>query len=178
MSESGEKKIRVLKDVMSLVICFAVALIAAIGIRLFVFELVRVDGNSMKPTLYDGQTLFVEKISLHTKNIQRGDIIIVHYPGRSGAYVKRVVGLAGDAIQVKDGYLYVNGEKQEENYTLEQTMNWYTEQTTVPEGCYYVMGDNRNDSMDSRSIGPIPEEDLIGKALFVIWPIGAIHSLG
>ena len=57
-------------------------------------------------------------------------------------------------------------------------MNWDTEQTVVPEGCYYVMGDNRNDSMDSRSIGPIPEDDLIGKALFVIWPIGAIHSLG
>ena len=159
MSERSEKKIRILKDVMSLVACFAIALIAAIGIRLFVFELVRVDGDSMKPTLYDGQTLFVEKISLYTGNIQRGDIVIVHYPGRTGAYVKRVVGLAGDN-------------------TLEQVMNWDTEQTIVPEGCCYVMGDNRNDSMDSRSIGPIPEDDLIGKALFVIWPIGAIHSLG
>ncbi len=178
MSERSEKKIRILKDVMSLVACFAIALIAAIGIRLFVFELVRVDGDSMKPTLYDGQTLFVEKISLYTGNIQRGDIVIVHYPGRTGAYVKRVVGLAGDTIRVENGYLYVNGEKQEEDYTLEQEMNWDTEQTVVPEGCYYVMGDNRNDSMDSRSIGPIPEDDLIGKALFVIWPIGAIHSLG
>lgn len=177
MSERSEKKIRILKDVMSLVACFAIALIAAIGIRLFVFELVRVDGDSMKPTLYDGQTLFVEKISLYTGNIQRGDIVIVHYPGRTGAYVKRVVGLAGDTIRVENGYLYVNGEKQEEDYTLEQVMNWDTEQTVVPEGCYYVMGDNRNDSMDSRSIGPIPEDDLIGKALFVIWPIGAIHSL-
>lgn len=178
MSERSEKKIRILKDVMSLVACFAIALIAAIGIRLFVFELVRVDGDSMKPTLYDGQTLFVEKISLYTGNIQRGDIVIVHYPGRTGAYVKRVVGLAGDTIRVENGYLYVNGEKQEEDYTLEQEMNRDTEQTIVPEGCYYVMGDNRNDSMDSRSIGPIPEDDLIGKALFVIWPIGAIHSLG
>lgn len=178
MSERSEKKIRILKDVMSLVACFAIALIAAIGIRLFVFELVRVDGDSMKPTLYDGQTLFVEKISLYTGNIQRGDIVIVHYPGRTGAYVKRVVGLAGDTIRVENGYLYVNGEKQEEDYTLERVMNWDTEQTLVPEGCYYVMGDNRNDSMDSRSIGPIPEDDLIGKALFVIWPIGAIHSLG
>lgn len=178
MSERSEKKIRILKDVMSLVACFAIALIAAIGIRLFVFELVRVDGDSMKPTLYDGQTLFVEKISLYTGNIQRGDIVIVHYPGRTGAYVKRVVGLAGDTIRVENGYLYVNGEKKEEDYTLERVMNWDTEQTLVPEGCYYVMGDNRNDSMDSRSIGPIPEDDLIGKALFVIWPIGAIHSLG
>ena len=128
MSERSEKKIRILKDVMSLVACFAIALIAAIGIRLFVFELVRVDGDSMKPTLYDGQTLFVEKISLYTGNIQRGDIVIVHYPGRSGAYVKRVVGLAGDTIRVENGYLYVNGEKQEEDYTLEQEMNWDTEQ--------------------------------------------------
>lgn len=143
MSERSEKKIRILKDVMSLVACFAIALIAAIGIRLFVFELVRVDGDSMKPTLYDGQTLFVEKISLYTGNIQRGDIVIVHYPGRTGAYVKRVVGLAGDTIRVENGYLYVNGEKQEEDYTLERVMNWDTEQTLVPEGCYYVMGDNR-----------------------------------
>ncbi len=173
----SEKKICLLKDFLSLVACFAIALIMAVCIRLFVFELVRVDGNSMKPTLYDGQTLFVEKISLHTNQIQRGDIVIVHYPGRSGAYVKRVVALAGDVVEVKDGYLYLNGVKQEEPYTLDETMHWDTEKTVVPEDCYYVMGDNRNDSMDSRSIGSITKEDMIGKALFVIWPISAIHSL-
>lgn len=177
MNEKSEKRIRIVKEAMSLIICCAIALIAAIGIRLFIFELVRVDGSSMKPTLYDGQTLFVEKISLYTENIQRGDIVIVHYPGRTGAYVKRVVGLPGDTVEVKEGSLYVNGERQEENYTLDEKMNWDTEQTVVPEGNYYVMGDNRNDSTDSRSIGPIPRDNLIGKAAFIIWPIGAIHSL-
>lgn len=177
MNEGNAKKIRVMKETMSVIACFAAALIAAICIRMFVFELVRVDGNSMKPTLYDGQTLFVEKISLHTGNIQRGDIVIVHYPNRKGAFVKRVVGVAGDRIAVQGGALYVNGERQEESYTLEDTMRWDTEEVIVPEGYYYVMGDNRNDSMDSRSIGPISKDAFIGKAQFVLWPLGDIHSL-
>ena len=103
--------------------------------------------------------------------------MIVHYPNRKGAFVKRVVGVAGDRIAVQGGALYVNGERQEESYTLEDTMRRDTEEVIVPEGCYYVMGDNRNDSMDSRSIGPIAKDAFIGKAQFVLWPLGDIHSL-
>ena len=89
--------------------------------------------------------------------------------------MKRVVGLAGDTIRVENGYLYVNGEKQEEDYTLEQEMNRDTEQTIVPEGCYYVMGDNRNGSTDSRNslLGMVDERYIVGHVLLRIWPLGA-----
>ncbi|MGI6665335.1 MAG: signal peptidase I [Christensenellaceae bacterium] len=167
------------KEVLGWVICIVSAIIIAVLLRIFVFELIRVDGSSMLPTLEDKQTIFVEKISVKTHKIKRFDIIIVNYPGRDGEFVKRVVGMAGDRVEIKEGYLYVNDEKIEEDYTNDPVMYHDMEEIVVPEGHCFVMGDNRNNSLDSSStaVGPIAYEQIVGKAFFVIFPLNKIHGL-
>ena len=164
---------------MSWVICILTAVVVALLLRLFVFELVLVDGPSMQPTLYSNQTVVVEKCSKYFGNLDRGQIIIVRYPNREGAFVKRIVGLPGDVLEVKDGSLYRNGERQEEPYILEQEIRYDMAPVTVPPNHYFVMGDNRNDSQDSHSpsVGPIPYDNVIGHALCVIWPISDWRGL-
>ena len=140
-----------------------------------------VDGQSMEPSLFSHESLFVEKVSRYSDNIERGQIIIVNYPGEDGVFVKRVVGLPGDTLEVRDGSLYVNGERREEPYILDQEMDYEMEKTTVPTDSYFVLGDNRNDSLDSHLIGSIPQDMVRGHALFIIWPlsdIGSIESTG
>ena len=181
-SEENSKRKRLLavKEILSWVVCICGAVLIALLLRLFVFELVRVDGPSMQPTLYKDQTVFVEKLSVARGKIERFDVVIARYPGREGAYVKRVVGLPGDLIEIrKDGRLYVNGELQEEPYILDSFIEMQYGPYTVPQGCYFVMGDNRNNSLDSRSaeIGPISEDNIVGHALFVVWPINQMKKI-
>lgn len=174
------KNLRAVKELLSWVFCICGAVLMALLLRLFVFEMVRVDGPSMQPTLYKDQTVFVEKISSAGGKIERFDVVIVRYPNREGAFVKRVVGLPGDTVEIKnDGHLYVNGERQEEPYLLEQLIIPGYDAYTVPEGCYFVMGDNRNNSLDSRSadVGAIAKEDVIGHALFVVWPLNQMKKI-
>ena len=174
------KNLRTARELLSWVFCICGAVLAALLLRLFVFEMVRVDGPSMQPTLYKDQTVFVEKISSASGKIERFDVVIVRYPNREGAYVKRVVGLPGDTIEIKnDGHLYINGERQEESYLLEELIIPGFDAYTVPEGCYFVMGDNRNNSLDSRSadVGAIAKEDIIGHALFVVWPLNQMKKI-
>lgn len=169
------------REALSWVICIVGAVAVALLLRAFVFELVTVDGESMEPTLHSYQNLFVEKVSRYSGNIERGQIIIVNYPGEDGVFVKRVVGLPGDTLEVRDGSLYVNGERREEPYILDQEMDYEMEKTTVPADSYFVLGDNRNDSLDSHLIGSIPQDMVRGHALFIIWPlsdIGSIESTG
>ena len=154
-------------------------LVIALCLRLFVFEIIKVDGDSMNNTLYTHQSVFVEKLSQLSGSIERKQIIIVRYPNSDMAYVKRVVGLPGDTIEVKDGSLYVNGERQDEPYINTDYINSEYPPATVPKNSYFVMGDNRNNSMDSRNpnVGPIPLDSIIGHAMFVIFPLDQISSL-
>ena len=175
-------------------ILFAVA--AALLIRTFICEPVRVDGHSMDDTLADGEIMLVTKFDFSTTWLsmpwqsdeekeaaakwtffgdpQRNDIVICRYPGRGDTnFVKRVVGLPGDTVELRDGYLYINGEKQEEPYINDEYRSgWLNEFSayTVPEGEYFVMGDHRNNSNDSRSIGPIGRDYIIGHVRTVVFP--------
>lgn len=175
--ENNEKK-PFFKELISWVACIAAAVIIGMVLRTFVFEPVRVDGDSMNDTLANGEIMFVEKITRYSENFERGDIVIVHYPGSKAAYVKRIVGLAGDTVAVKDGKLYINGAAQEEPYILDPYINGEIE-SVVPEGHIFVMGDNRNNSLDSRfaAVGPIPYDEVVGHATSVIWPISAWRGI-
>ena len=178
-AKAPEKK-NAAKEALSWILCLVLAFAIAMTLRTFVFEFVRVDGDSMLPTLTTDERLFVEKLSkLSDDGIKHGDILIVKYPGKGDtAYVKRVVGLAGDTIEVREGTLYRNGEAVKEDYTLDDEMKYTFESYTVPEGNYFLLGDNRNDSLDSHMIGPIPKEDIVGHAVCVIWPIWEFKTLG
>ena len=168
-----------------------VAIIIAFLAQSFVFQNVRVDGNSMYPTLHDGEFMYVSKLDYGTSFFgipftgigtyftvggepERFDVVVCNYPNRIGSngarlnFVKRIVGLPGDTVEIKDGYLYVNGIQYDEPYLAEYTAENYGPYT-VPEGHYFVMGDNRNNSNDSRSTGPITRDMIVGKVEGVMW---------
>ena len=177
--EKSEKKNSTKREILSWVICLVSAFVIAMALRTFVFELVRLDGDSMLPTLTTDERLFVEKISkLSEDGLNIGDIIIVHYPGEENkSYVKRIVGLPGDKLKVENGKLWRNGVLIQENYTLDSRMNYDFEEYIVPEDSYFVMGDNRNDSMDSRVVGSISRSEIVGHAVCVIWPVWEFKTL-
>lgn len=168
-----------ISNTLSWFLWIAGAVVIALCLRFFVFELVTVNGDSMNPTLKNEQSIFMEKISRNFGNLDRRQIVIVRYPDREGAYVKRIVGLPGDTVEVRDGSLWINGERQDEPYLKDSVISYDMAPVVVPENHYFVMGDNRNNSMDSHDsfIGPIPFENVLGHALFIIWPFDEIRSL-
>ncbi len=147
-------------------------------LTLFIFWIVntatgryRVQGHSMLPTLHEGEYLIINKLSYYLDEPRRGDIIVLHFPrDRSREYIKRVIGLPGDHIQIDDDAVLVNGAPLNEPY-INGAAAYRTGAWTVPEGHYFVMGDNRNNSSDSRSWSFLPREDIVGKAWLIYWQI-------
>lgn len=158
------------------------ALLLVIVLKMFVGESVVVDGNSMYPTLHHGEVMLISKFHYGTSYFfnlpltlggepERFDVVVCHYPDRGNTnFVKRVVGLPGDTIQISGGYLYINGVKYTEKFLSARMYNDYGPYT-VPEGHYFLMGDNRNNSNDSRSshVGAVPRNMIIGKVETVLW---------
>jgi signal peptidase I len=157
--------------IISLVIAFTIALM----LRLFVFEFVSISQSSMEPTLYSHNYVFMERVTYWFQKPAYGDVVICAFPNSSATYVKRVIGVKGDTLEVKDGVLYINGEADKTYFSgyIQGTL----QETVVPDGCVYVMGDNRNVSVDSRSVGPLTLDMVKGKALFVLWPLDQMHGL-
>ena len=160
------------------IISIIAAIIIAFVVRAFFFEIILVDGESMLPTLQSDERLAVEKVSRYFGLPEYGDIIIVHYPNMDGTYVKRVIGLPGDTLEVKDSTVYRNGEPLSETY-ISSDPYADMDAVTVPEDTVLVMGDNRAHSLDSRTayIGPIDKDEIVGHATFVIWPFDRMHSV-
>lgn len=154
-------------------------ILVAFAIRTFLAEPIRVDGDSMVPTLLNDEHMFVEKVSYWFRPPERGEIIICFYPGYSESCVKRVVGLPGEEVAVKDGRVYIDGEALNESSYFDETMLSGDETFEVGEDELFVMGDNRNGSKDSRSssVGPIPYQKVLGRVRSVIWPIGDYHAI-
>lgn len=155
------------------------AILIAIGlaflIRTFVFATSVVDGASMYPTLESGERVIFNKAIYFFSEPDRGDIVIIHRPNKN--YVKRVIGLPNDVVEVKDSVLYINNEKQEEEYLDEEAIRATGdfEPVQVPEGKYFVMGDNRSISKDSRNgLGFIDEDEIIGRSELIIYPFDNI----
>ncbi len=162
-SRSGVK--RVVIDVLETLLLSALLFLAinAISAR------IRVDGHSMEPTLHTGEFVVVNKLAYKFGSPQQGDVIVFHFPrDPEQEYIKRVIGLPGDTVSISKGEVRVNGQVLEEPYILNQPA--YNNKWTVPERHLFVLGDNRNNSSDSHTWGPVPLNYVVGKALFVYWP--------
>lgn len=155
------------------VLWLVIVLAAALALRLFFVEPVRVVGDSMHDTLVNGERMLVEKVSYWFRTPERGEIIICFYPHHTTSCVKRVIGVAGDTVEIRGGILYLNGEKLNESEYWEDRIDHDMEAYSVPEGHVFVVGDNRNESSDSRNplVGAIPLERVVGKVMGVIWPL-------
>ena len=156
-----------------------IAVVLAMIIRTFVVELYLVDGPSMRPTLQHAQRLVVNKFIYHFRAPEKGEVLIFRYPkDPSRDFIKRVIAVPGDTIEIKDGNVFVNGELQNEDYILSKCRGDYPK-STIPEGHIFVMGDNRNNSEDSRfpDVGFVPFDLIKGKAMLVFWPLDAWKTL-
>ena len=156
-----------------------IVLMLAFGLRRFVVEPIRVDGDSMHPTLIDNELMVVEKLAYWLNAPARGDIVICFYPGYTESCVKRVVGLPGERVRVTGGRVYINDAPLAEGEYWNSTIANDMEEITVPEENVFVMGDNRNYSKDSRSdeVGPIPYAEVVGRVHYIAWPVDRIRKL-
>ena len=172
-------KINWSEEIKDWVISIAIAVALALFIRYFIVELYLVEGPSMRPTLVHSERLVVNKFIYYFRTPLRGEILVFRYPrDPSRDFIKRVIGVPGDTMEVREGQVYRNGELLKEPYILEMTRGSFPA-TKVPEGHLFVMGDNRNNSEDSRSraVGFVPNEMVKGKAILVFWPPSEFKTL-
>jgi signal peptidase I len=146
----------------------------------FLYQPVRVEGTSMLPRLEDHDRLFINKFVYHIESIERGDVVVFHYPrDPEKSYIKRVIGLPGDRIWIDHGLVWVNGVPLRESYVPERYRDSRSmAEMVIPEDSYFMMGDHRSISSDSREFGPVERDLVYGKAVFVYWPakdLGVVH---
>jgi signal peptidase I len=147
---------------------------------IFLYQPVKVEGTSMMPTLEDQERVFINKFVYRLEPIHRGDVVVFRYPrDTSKSYIKRVIAVPGDRVRIEDGLVYVNDHQLAEEYVpqMYEDVRSYSE-TVVPPHSYFVLGDHRNLSNDSRDFGSVDESYIYGKAVFGYWPftkLGKLH---
>jgi len=152
-------------------------LLLAIGLAMviivFLYQPVKVEGTSMAPLLTDQERIFINKFVYRFEPIERGDVVVFWYPlDRSKSFIKRVVGLPGETVEIRQGRVYADGKRLEEPYVPSQFADSSTYgPVRVPPDEYFVMGDHRASSNDSRVFGPVPSRYIYGKAVFAYWPM-------
>jgi len=156
-----------------------VALAISAFIIIFLYQPVKVEGVSMMPGLEDQERIFVNKFVYRWEPIERGDIVVFRYPrDTSKSYIKRVIGVAGDRVRIENGQVYVNGEALAEDYVPSEYADARSyPEVIVPPNSYYVLGDHRTMSSDSRDFGPVKERYIYGKAVFGYWPMEKMGRL-
>ena len=157
-----------------------VSAVASVLIITFLYQPVRVEGTSMLPRLEDSDRLFINKFVYRISAIERGDVVVFHYPrDPEKSYIKRVIALPGDRLRIDRGVVWVNGKRQVENYVPEEFRDTRSmAETVIPQDSYFMMGDHRSISSDSREFGPVERSLIYGKAVFVYWPTkdaGVVH---
>ena len=160
------------------IVSIVVAVVLAFFIRQFIVELYIVDGPSMRPT-QSQERLIVNKFVYKIREPKKGEILVFQYPRDPRRdFIKRVIATAGDTVEIKDGRVFVNDQLLNEDYILEKTKSEYPK-STVPKGTIFVMGDNRNNSEDSRfaDVGFVPLDLIKGKAMLVFWPVSQLKTL-
>lgn len=170
------------KEIREWAIAIVIAIIVVVVIRMFLFVSFTVDGDSMDPTLVDGDRVVVNKFIYELTDMEQDDVIVFNSQEDS-AYVKRVIGIPGDHVEMVDRVVYVNGEPLEEDYVVHQGESYMdnftlsdlgVEEETIPEGHYLVLGDNRPISRDSRDFGLITEDSVIGEVQLRFWPLNEL----
>lgn len=183
---AGAKRPGIIRNFFSFLICIVIVLAAAWGIRTFICEPFEVPSGSMETTIMTGDRIFAEKVSYQFSSPKAGDIVVFSDPQVSSrVLVKRVIATEGQTVSLKDGCVYVDGAKLAETYT--QGSSYPLSNTasnvsisypyTVPTGCVWVMGDNRQNSSDSRYFGAIPTKSIFGKAVVTYWPLNRVGLL-
>lgn len=156
----------------------ALVVLVALTIRTFIAEPIRVDGDSMIPTLVNNEDMLVEKVTYWFNDPQRGDIVICFYPGYTESCVKRVIGLPGDTVEVREGVFYINGKALDESAYWKDSIIGDVAPVTVGARQVFVVGDNRNGSRDSRnpSVGCIPYAKVVGRVVAVVYPFDEFET--
>jgi signal peptidase I len=160
----------------------SLSVLIAVLVILFLYQPVKVEGTSMMPALVDQERIFINKYlyRFHLAEVGRGDTVVFWFPGDiSKSYIKRIIGVPGDRVEVREGDVWVNGNRIEEPYVPEE----YRDKTStaaqvIPPDRFFVMGDHRSSSNDSRTWGMVPRNLIYGKAIFVYWPLermGLLH---
>jgi signal peptidase I len=157
------------------------ALLLAVVVKTFLFQAFYIPSLSMYPTLDKGDRVLVNKLSYDLHDVHRGDLVVFERPPNEPTtikdLIKRVIGLPGDVIEARDGVVYVNGAALVESYVDKGDRTENLPRQTVPDKSLFVMGDNRNNSEDSRVFGPIPEKTVVGRAFVRVWPFTRLSLL-
>ncbi len=175
-SKKGNPFLRFIKEIYPYVIIVVVVLF----VKTYVIAPIQVNGISMDSTLKDGDIMLLNKLQYKRYGVKRGDIVVIK--NRGSHIIKRIIGLPGDNIKVEDNILYINGKEYKEDYldkgtvTNDFSLEELFDTDKVPEGTYFVMGDNRDDSLDSRILGFIEEDDIEGIASITIFPFNRLGS--
>lgn len=169
-----------LKNLIELAKSVIIAIVAAVLIITFVFETVSVDGLSMFPTLNNKDRLIVEKVSYYFRDPKVNDIVVLKYPADTREkFIKRVVAVSGDKVKIEDNRLFINGVEKDEPYLNEKFINGFFNEVTVPENTVFVLGDNRNNSRDSRfpDVGFVNKKLIVGRAVLRLYPFNKIGRI-
>lgn len=158
------------------------ALLVALLIRAFLFQAFYIPSESMEGTLIEGDRVIVNKLSYRLHDVNRGDLIVFGRPPNEPPteipeLIKRVVGLSGETVEGRDGVVYIDGQRLVEPYTADGPSFGSFQAVEVPEGHVFVMGDNRNNSRDSRVFGPVDEDLILGRAFVLVWPLDRLGFL-
>jgi signal peptidase I len=149
-----------------------ISAVVSVLIIMFLYQPVRVEGTSMLPRLEDHDRLFINKFVYRISAIHRGDVVVFHYPrDPEKSYIKRVIAIPGDRISIDRGQVWLNGKRLDETYVPDQYRDARSlAETVISEDTYFMMGDHRSISSDSREFGPVDRDLIYGKAVFVYWP--------
>jgi signal peptidase I len=180
--KKNKDEVNIVKELLSLIIYIGIIIMICYCIITFVGQRTTVHGHSMETTLQDGDNLWIDKLTYHFSNPKRFDIIVFPYQGQDVYYIKRVIGLPGETVQITpDGSILINGEVLSESYGREVMVDSGTasEPLTLGPDEFFVLGDNRNDSRDSRwaDVGNINKKDIIGKAVLRLTPFGKFGKI-
>lgn len=172
---SGKKKKSEIREIIEAVI---IALVVTLLIRGFIVDIFRIPTPSMVPTIQVEDRVVVTRFSYWFNEPERGDVIVFKYPNDTKVdYIKRLIGLPGETVEFRDNQLYINGQLIDEPYLSEKTITNDFGPVEVPAGCYFMCGDNRQNSSDSRAWGFVERDLLIGKGQFIYWPLDRIGGI-